>query len=592
MISLRSTPFPIDFAGNNPRFEIKAKPYAVSAVRGSVTYAIYQIPYVSGIAGTLVLTTPYGTVTRQIIPSTTASSNPQHIKASSAPATIADRLLDRLCNEAAVTEHYTTEVWTGTGFNNTPCCFLKLSQRSPKAETLPTLSYQQDGQEILSVSGLPVFHLWENTSGRAGISREGYLLRGRFLVNRQIDRRGAYLDVSTDSENIETPEFAIWCNGDNATIDTRLLKSYFNKMDLPAYGEQLGTYPLRHNTIRYRLRCGDHYDSDTDTEYTRTFGERVLVNGMIEWSRFRVNAPDWTAHSDALQLSSLTTLINWGTPYKAMRRIFDGCELFVYVANFTPANRTATVQIDCGQTSFTDALSISTNTIVRIPVGTSALPSDLNPSSVGSYTVNIRDCGVNLTTLRIELIPKPYHARVLLLQNHLGVAETFITEQIVFERETAGNDIVLNGDRDMEMTEVGTLLTLRTGYRTKEEMRLLADAYTRHDNYILWGSLAYRINFVPGTLTVIDEGEDLQSAEVQVTIGKPIERILHKLVYIYSMTILLDKIEMNDHLVLCDMNSKTDSFSENSRITDNLFLKNTKKAIYSLPFNPKPTQYE
>ena len=578
MISLRSTPFPIDFAGNNPRFNIKAQPYAVSAVRGSVTYAIYQIPYVSGVAGTLELATPYGTVTRQIIPSTTASSNPQHIRASSAPATIADRLLDRLCNEAAITGHYTTEVWTGTGLNNIPCCFLKLSQRSPKSETLPTLSYQQDGQENLSVSGLPVFHFWENTSGRAGISREGYLLRGRFLVNRQIDRRGAYLDVETDSENIETPEFSIWCSGDNATIDTRLLKSYFNKMDIPAFGETLAAYPLRHNILRYRLRCGDHYEGNSVAEYTRTFGERILVNGMLEWSHFVTNAPDWPSHSDALQISSLNSLINWGTPYKAIRRIFDGCELYVYVANFTTTTRTATVQINCGQTSFTDALPIAPNTIARIPVGTYAIPSSLNPSSVGSYTVTVRDRGVNLTTLRIELIPKPYHARVLLLQNHLGVAETFITEQMVFERETAGSDIVLNGDRDLELTKAGTQLTLRTGYRTKEEMRLLADAYTRHDNYILWGSLAYRINFVPGTLTVIDEGEDMQSAEVQVTLGKPIERILHKLVYIYSMTILLDKIEMNDHLVLCDTNSKIDSFSENSRITDNLFFEKHKKS--------------
>ena len=547
MISLRSTPFPIDFAGNNPRFEIKAKPYAVSAVRGSVTYAIYQIPYVSGIAGTLVLTTPYGTVTRQIIPSTTSSSNPQRIKASSAPATIADRLLDRLCNEAAVTEHYTTEVWTGTGFNNTPCCFLKLSQRTPCTEALPALAYQQDGYDCSSVAGQPVVHFMENRSGRSEAPRDGYLLRGRFLVTRQADQRGAYLDTSTDSENLETPEFSIWCNGDNATIDTRLLKSYFNRMDIPAYGELLDAYPLRHNTLRYRLRCGDHYDSNTDTEYTRTFAERVLVNGMLEWDKQVKNAPDWAVPSRIVNLSQANGLINWGTPENIVRRIFRGCESYIYIANFTDTARYARVTITCENTTNSSNLSVPAATIIRIPIGTDALPAGVVSSTAATYSVAVRDGQKYLCLINVELIPKPYNARVLLLQNHLGVAETFIDEEIVFDRETSGNAIVLNGECDLELSEADTLLTLRTGYRTKEEMRLLADAYTRHDNYILWGSLAYRINFVPGTLTVIDEGEDLQSAEVQVTLGKPVNRV----------------VEIKDDYV----------FSDNNRIEDNIVFR-------------------
>ena len=119
---------------------------------------------------------------------------------------------------------------------------------------------------------------------------------------------------------------------------------------------------------------------------------------------------------------------------------------------------------------------------------------------------------------------KPHFGRVLLLQNHLGIAETFIIDHIVFERESSGNEVIINGERAVELSEHGTRLTLRTGYHSKEEMRLLADAFTNQDNYLLDGTHAYRINFIPGELTVTDEGEDLQSAEMQVTLGHPVQR--------------------------------------------------------------------
>ena len=160
MISFRSKPFRIDFAGNRPHFDIKTQPYAVSAVNASVTYAVYQIPYVSGVVNTLVLDTPFDTFTRKIFPTTIGTYSPLYIHATSDPATIADRLLDRLCNDPALTNAYRVEVWTGTGLTDIPCCFLRLTRiEAVSGETLPVLSYQQDDTECAVVESLPVIHL-------------------------------------------------------------------------------------------------------------------------------------------------------------------------------------------------------------------------------------------------------------------------------------------------------------------------------------------------------------------------------------------------------------------------------------------------
>lgn len=587
MISFRSKPFRIDFAGNRPHFDIKTQPYAVSAVNASVTYAVYQIPYVSGVVNTLVLDTPFDTFTRKIFPTTIGTYSPLYIHATSDPATIADRLLDRLCNDPALTNAYRVEVWTGTGLTDIPCCFLRLTRiEAVSGETLPVLSYQQDDTECAVVESLPVIHLWENTAGRTGDSRDNYRVTGRFIITRKADQRGDYLAEEPSDERLETPSFTIWENGGTAVIDTRLLQSYFHRMDLPAYGETLGAFPLHYNMLRYRLRMGDQYDSDTPLQ--RTTGEHILLNGIIHREEFIKNAPDWDTDPADFQISSANRLINWGTPRHARVRLFHGCEYYMYVANFTTTSSKLYISIETGGgLTYADTLRVPANTIVRIPVGTDALPSTLDIANDFRYTVNLEGAHGPLATLQVELEAKPHFGRVLLLQNHLGIAETFVIDHIVFSRETSGNEVVINGERAVELSQHGTRLTLRTGYHPKEEMRLLADAFTNPDNYLLDGTLAYRINFVPGELTVTDEGEDLQSAEVQVTLGRPVQRFFYNYSYYYTDSVIADSLVMHDFMVMCNIattaTAPIGAWTDTMRIADHLNLAAFPTSVFKKP---------
>lgn len=588
MISFRSKPFRIDFAGNRPHFDIKTQPYAVSAVNASVTYAVYQIPYVAGVVNTLVLGTPFGTFTRKIFPTTIGTYSPLYIHATSDPATIADRLLDRLCNDPALTNAYSVEVWTGTGANNLPCCFLRFTSRE-NSIGYPNLAYQQDGTTIWQIGGQSVLQQWRVTNGRTGVPRDNYRVTGRFLITRKADQRGDYLAAEDpNDEYIETPSFTIWENGGTAVIDTRLLQSYFHRMDLPAYGETLGAYPLHFNMLRYRLRMGDQYDGDTHLQHTT--GEHILLNGIIRREEFIKNSPDWDTDPADFQISSANRLINWGTPRHARVRLFHGCEYYMYVANFTTATRTLYVSIETGGGSIhADTLRVPANTIVRIPVGTDALPSTLDIANDFRYTVNLEGAHGPLATLQVELEAEPHFGRVLLLQNHLGIAETFVIDHIVFDRETSGNEVVINGERAVELSQHGTRLTLRTGYHPKEEMRLLADAFTNPDNYLLDGTLAYRINFVPGELTVTDEGEDLQSAEVQVTLGRPVQRFFYNYSYYYTDSVIADSLVMHDFMVMCNIATTATApigarpWADTMRIADHLNLAAFPTSVFKKP---------
>lgn len=543
MISLRNTPFKIDFAGNNPRFDIRTEPYVVSPIYGYAVYSIYQLPYISGVTGTIVLTYPDGQVTREIVPANISVAGYDKIRATTTLAQMADRLFDRFLNDTDVMEHYEVDVTLGTGVNDTPCCLVRLSQKDPETEAIPVITYQQNGVDVASVNSLPTVTLKSSRQGRTGSSRQDYLIRGRYLVRRSINDTGSYIGGDTGTEYIESPEFCLCCDGDNATIDTRLLKSYFNKMDIPPIGETFAAYAVRQNIIKYRLRYGAEYEGIVD-EYTRTSSERLLLNGMIEWNNQVENVPDWDVNTNS-QISTLSTLINWGAPKNINYRIFEGCELFVYIANFTGASRTATLSILSDEAQQSSTLTIDSE-LVRIPIGTDALPQAINP--IRFYKIQINDGGMVIYNINVELMTKPYFSRVLLLQNHVGLAETFICDSIVFERETSGNEIVLNDDLANELTDSKSRLTIRTGYRTKNDMRLLADAFTRSDNYMLQGNLAYPINFIPGTLTAIDESEDLQSAEVQITLGKPIQRV----VVVKTDPVFTDDEHLGDNYSLVD----------------------------------------
>ena len=522
MISFRSTPFRIDYAGNHPRFQLNTSPYTTAPQYGSVTYAIYQIPYADDVETCqLVLTTPYGDVSRHIVDG--IAFGPSLIRATSIPDQMVERLLDRLCNERKVTDHYQVEAFTGKGVNELPCCFLRLTSRIADAQQRPALSYQQDGVGVNSVGGNPVIHFWESQQGTAAVPRSNYHIKGRFLINRQHDNGGDYIDTTSPSEFLESPEIAIWSEGAASQIGTCILQSYFNRMDIPSYGEQLGIYTLRNNIIRYRLRVGDVY-GDTNGFLTTT-REFLLLNATVRRERFITNTTDDDSVQITTPISSATQLIGWMLQTIRKVRLFRGCEYYMYVANFTTSNRILTVKITVPGSETSTTYTVPAESIVRIPVGTQSLPPTLITDDVFGYTVTLNDNSSKLATLQVELEEKPHFGRVLLLQNSLGIAETFIIDHVVFERETGGNEVVVDSERMVELSEHGTRLTLRTGYHPKEEMRLLADAFTNPDNYLLDGTLAYRINFTPGTLTATDEGEDLQSAEMQVTIGRPIVRV-------------------------------------------------------------------
>lgn len=525
MISFRSTPFKIDFAGNRPCFDIRVQPDSQSPRNTMVVFAIYQIPYVQDVAGDLELATPYGTITRRIMPSGTASSYPQHIQSTTDPATMVERTLSRLCNEAFLAEHYRVEAWKGIGNNNLPCCFLRLTSREAKTETRPSLSYLQDGASNNGVNGRPVIHFWEGTDGREAVSKENYRIVGRFVVNRQIDRRGNYLDSGTDDENIETAEFSIWHTGDRALIDTRMLKSYFNRMDLPEYREPFGAYPLRHLMLRYRLRAGDIYNGQ-DTAYLTTSNELVLLNARVRTHKFPSNEPDWGVPDDfSGQISQYTRLLNYSTPCKATVRSYIDCPQYVYVANFTDSGRTLRVSLSCvngENASVGNQLTIPPMSVCRIPVSASQLIGDDSLTSAVSYRVVLADGHRIVLDRTFELVKKPHFAREFLLQSHLGVAESFYADHLTIDKETEGDEIVINHETDVALSHKGDIVTMHTGFKSTYEMELMAAAVENENNYLLSGDIAFRINFLPDTLTVIDEGEDLQSAEVQFSIGAPI----------------------------------------------------------------------
>ena len=379
-------------------------------------------------------------------------------------------------------------------------------------------------------------------SNRAGVAPnlpENWKLWAKFIVTKREDWQ--------QYTQIETPEMLFDILPDETFsgsglsllnckvgVPLEILKNYFLSADVPAIDEPLlgkngvpTAYPVFKNSIKTVCQYTEISGKNMQKKVILQTKEYTIFNGELDSGFHKNKLFDWVTKDFPNHHwipSTLTEIMVWGTSTGEKARIFRELPQWIYVSTLkTKSNTTIVLRAeyplvikpgDPVPMPSAFQLTLLPNMIYRIPVSMKNLEL---PNNIPSFFVTLKEQSATQAFFRrdFEVTPKPYHARVFLLQNKYGLLESFWIDNLLEEKTIDGEPVRLSQIYALDISKVETVYTARTGSKRISEMQILKAAIENTDNYIMQDKELFPITILPLTLQVADEEDDLQSAEFQ-----------------------------------------------------------------------------
>jgi len=517
--NITEAPFLFDFANNAIRYRLSGTPVSTTGRKAVTRYKINTMP-----RATYYITLRYGTkkFIFEISTSSIAANEPYQIYAYSTTAQRKDELIKKIAQNYYISKDYAVTV----------------------SDTLEiTFTARQNGGANVSMqtddSSANIQHV-SQTTGIARTEKTGYKLFAKLEVTR----------FAPSTTTMQTPEILLHVDNSNrASLPLALLRSYFQGVDLPGLTQRLAAYPLKYAMIKCRLVYSDYFDGTV--QMIKRSDERYLVNGKVSESHRGLNVADWSCPMGGNNiLRNFVRPRSYGSPSGLTVKSYRDLVQYAYFMLFSSSSTSALisqlqVRIDILNEDGSEinninpgALSLSNFTIYRVPLSVKALSLQNHSTQILSYTVRIYHTSAPsaVWTRTFVLQEKTYDAKEFLLQNKYGVLESFFIENEMVEKTVDGEKVTCDGKIETDIQDVFTTYTARTGNKSDVEMKLLGEALENKFNYKIVDGALIPITILPDTLTIFDEGEDLQAAEFQYslknpngTLANPATRILKEL---------------------------------------------------------------
>lgn len=362
--------------------------------------------------------------------------------------------------------------------------------------------------------------LISRTTGIERTEKTGYRIFARLEVTRTLN------GVARTSQ---TPEILLHVDiNDRVSLPLTLLRSYFAAVDIPGLNESFTAYSLKYALLKYRLAFTDYFNGFV--QILQYSDENYLVNAEISESCRTLNQPDWFCPmGGSNKLSSFARPRSYGLPSGQTLKSYSEFPQYAYFMLFNSASdsnykSTLEVRVDILNENGSvihdinpGTVTLSNFSIVRIPLSVKALKLNNHSAQILSYTVRIYNTAAPTAvwTRTFVMQEKPFFAKEFLLQNKYGFLESFFVDNEMTEKTVDGEQVIRAGRIEIDITDVSTIYTARTGYKSDIEMKLLSEAIENRFHYKIVNNTTVPIVILPDTLTVLDEAEDLQAAEFQ-----------------------------------------------------------------------------
>ena len=516
-VSINQNPYFFDFAGNALKFYLTGTPTAVTGRKAVTKYKVNTLP-----RDTYNFVLKYGTKNYTFLcrSSTLAKNEPYEIYLYSATADKKSEFIKKFAQNYYIEKDFAVTV----------------------SDTLEiTFTARQNGGDnviLQSNDSLANIQLLSQTTGIAMSERAGYKLFAKLEVIR----------LNSPSTTLKTPE--MWLHVDSAgkaVLPLALLRSYFVGANTPTLSQKFAAYTVKNTMIKYRLVYSDYFDGLVQVlKFSEYF---YCVNGKISEKHNALNLPDWDCPmGGSNKLYSFARPRSYGSSSGLTVNSYKDMPQYAYfmLCNKSgAAGYTSDLQFridiknENGSTKTINpgVLTISNFSIVRVPLSVFALSLQNHSTQILRYSVRVYHASYpnNVWTRTFVLNEKPFYAKEFLLQNKYGVLESFFVENELIEKKVDGEQIMYDEKVEIDVQDISTTFTARTGNKYEHDLKLLADAKENKNNYKIVNGVLYPITILPDTLTVFDEGEDLQSAEFQ---------------YVFKVLEYPKSVEVNKEVVL------------------------------------------
>lgn len=502
-MTLQNQPNPIDFLGNKPKFVIRATPYATNG-----RTARFQTKLLFLGSGTLSLQSHHAPSEdnycwRWIVGSggdDFGSLTAVPVGTANGGELIMYQLERKLKYHPDIIKYYNINCFVdGEGY-----CWVNIESWEPE---------EDDNQHSLQM--LPTGGALSNTTMQSPIART---IKPDYRISFRLEykHRFNYLEKSGS-----TPEMFSEPSEGEVIVNCQMLEGMFGKPDMPI---PLSDYEMLYKAnMKVRMVYAEYYsDNDGwDMKKLRISEWHNLFNGSIDNYNALYNLPS-DGNGDSYVQTSHAMLF-------AQRNgdivFFDdpSTEQYMYVANFTGS--TAVVRLELAVIPSvaipSRTFNIKTDCIYRIGASLEAL-GVTNSENVISYKITLTDVTdslpVNIGERTFERKKRTYNAHTFLLLNPMNLYETMKIDTIKQEVVTEGERQIYVSEDSYATTDEQTVYKAITGYRTADELHLLHSAFSKQHNLMVDDedrSYVWYIDMVPGSVTVIDENEDLINCEFQ-----------------------------------------------------------------------------
>lgn len=293
------------------------------------------------------------------------------------------------------------------------------------------------------------------------------------------------------------------------------LPGFIPQPDIPTTNPTTAVWTLLTNMLlKYRVSYGEMWGEEVPLvqNWTTTAYKYALCGEMAD--RFaRLNLPDWVCGET--QFSETNNVFRiLGEDSGITVRVCRSQAEYLYgmwfdttVSLNSTKNVVLSVSVD-GGTATTATKQVKNGQIYRIPVGLAAL----GITSAKRYTISLTLSGH--TWSRIFIVqPDYYEPTELLLQSKYGLLRSFVVPQVRRNITTEAEELLVDHRRYLNITESGEAYTAITAQMTRTEARRLAQCIGQQYHYVKCCTAWLRITIEAGSLTVLDEAEDMVTLE-------------------------------------------------------------------------------
>lgn len=520
MLNIIKTPRTIDFAGNKPYFTIKGAPYSAQS-EGEFPQKQYEIDRMPNVNGDTIYITVFDKIVAFHTVYNITTHNGQYI------------LPDNN------TEQRLIEIWQAIGQHFIIAKYCDIS----------VISHGYGGIEILVKSKIKTtqadFNFSINTGGtNASVSQSGFI-EGEIPVKLPNYQFLLELRVWFDSQ---TPQYIdrIYLNENDRTakFDVNLLTAFFDKPDLP-FDFYLLAEPLKYHVLHYQLLAHDIYGIPPTVQDTRLSNEFHLLQGKIEPLSYKQDKPDWVEAGIGTINGNENVFAYGNSTGETVNTYMGDYPEFVYLlaqensphlidmyVSYLYADGTTYYESFNGDFTIGDNMNV---VAYRVNCGYGLVKQSAGDKEVISYSVtlkikkqdvNFQEHEKNSFTRNFIIKPTPYFGKTFLLSDRYGLLRSAMIDHVEEERSIGGNVVERNGEFLLDSENKRTTFTAHTGWKTKEEMRLIGEALHQRFNFLCENGNSkgkypafLPIVILPESLTVLDEKEDFQSGTFQYYIN-------------------------------------------------------------------------